>query len=398
MKRKTISVIGGGPSALLLAAFIDSNQYDLTVYEMNKTPGRKFLVAGDGGFNLSHGSDTAQMIKQYEPAGFMDGYLSAFSNLDLRQWLESIGIKTFVGSSNRIYPLAGIKPVQVLNAILELIDKKGIKINTSHKWIGWNEKNELLFDNKLPVKSDMTVFALGGASWKVTGSNGQWLGVFAEKQIPVLPFRASNCGFKLNWSEEFIKACEGKPLKNISLSAAGKTVKGELVVTSAGLEGNAIYALSTVIQDELLKNGMAVISIDFKPMWSLSEVISKLNEESKGNIQERLQKSLNIGASAIKLLKSVLSKTEYTNPETLAAAVKQLPLQITGSSDIDEAISSTGGIDLEAIDKHFQLKHLPGHFCIGEMLNWNAPTGGYLLQACFSMGVALARYLNSLKD
>ena len=379
---------------MLLAAFIDTDAYALTIYEQNKTPGRKFLVAGDGGFNLTHGSPIAAMAAQYEPAGFLDEALHSFSNDDLRSWLDGIGIKTFEGSSKRIYPLQGIKPIAVLQAILKHLHERGIHIQTECKWLGWNSDNALLFENKAPVKTDITVFALGGGSWKVTGSNGLWLDVFKEKGISVTPFLAANCAFQVSWPQELLQAHAGKPLKNIAISCGGKTAGGEVVLTGFGLEGNAIYALSSEIQKALETEGNALIAMDFKPMWSLEQVLQKLLAGKNQNIQQILKTDLKLSSAAIQILKSQLSKTAYLDPVQLATAIKQLPLRINASADIDEAISTSGGIALDAIDADFQLKALPSQYCIGEMLNWNAPTGGYLLQACFSMGVALAKHLN----
>lgn len=392
--KKSVSIIGGGPSALALAAFIDNEVYDVSIYEKNKTTSRKFLVAGDGGFNLTHGSAIENMLQQYEPIGFLDAALKSFTNNDLRTWLSKIGIETFEGSSNRIYPLKGIKPIEVLQAILQVLKNKGVTIHTEHEWIGWNEDNAILFKDKSAIHSDITVFALGGATWKVTGSDGQWLKTFYEKGISTLPFIASNCAFEVQWSKEFIAQHAGKPLKNISVNIGEPSSKGELVITTFGLEGNAIYAISSSIQKALRDKGKALIFIDLKPMWTETQVLEKLQKAEGRTIQDKLKTDLSINSSAIQILKNQMSKEDYQDIYKLAKTIKQVPIAITSSGTLDEAISSYGGIDLNAVDEYFQLKNIPNQYCIGEMLDWNAPTGGYLLQACFSMGVFLARRLN----
>ncbi len=392
--KKTISIIGGGASALAFSAFIDTNKYEVVLFDKNKALARKFLVAGDGGFNLTHGSMIDEMLNHYEPKGILDEALLAFTNEDFRKWLKDLGIETYVGSSGRVFPVKPIKPIEVLQAILNLIKNKGIQIKTNMEWTAWNTNNSIELNKSDAIKTDIVVFALGGSSWKVTGSDGNWLRFFESKQIPTLAFEASNCAFELNWSEEFTKNHAGKSLKNIALSTANKSYKGELTVSEFGLEGNAIYPLSTELKNQIKSDGHAIINIDFKPMLTDQEVLHKLLKSKAKNSNEKLKLDLNLSSTAIQIIKNNLSKEAYLNNLTLAKAIKQLPLSIVNAAPIDEAISTTGGIALEAIDEHYELKQLKNHYCIGEMLNWNAPTGGYLLQGCFSMGAKLARHLN----
>jgi uncharacterized flavoprotein (TIGR03862 family) len=393
--KKTISIIGGGASALAFSAFIDTNKYEVVLFDKNKALARKFLVAGDGGFNLTHGSVMDEMLNHYEPKGFLDEALLAFTNEDFRKWLKELGIETYVGSSGRVFPLKPIKPIEVLQAILNLLKKKGIHIKTNMEWTAWNTNNSIELNNSDVIKTDIVVFALGGSSWKVTGSDGNWLRFFESKQIPTQAFEASNCAFKLNWPEEFIKNHAGKSLKNIALSSSNKTYKGEVTVSEFGLEGNAIYPLSTEIKKQIKSNGQALINIDFKPMLTDQEVFNKLLNSKAKNSNEKLKLDLKLSSTAIQIIKNNLSKEAYLDNLTMAKAIKRLPLIAIAPATIDEAISTTGGISLEAIDVHYELKQLKNHYCIGEMLDWNAPTGGYLLQACFSMGVNLAKYLNT---
>ncbi|QXP74571.1 TIGR03862 family flavoprotein [Tenacibaculum sp. AHE15PA] len=391
--KKSIAIIGGGPSALFAAAFLDTNKFDVTIYEKKKSLGRKFLVAGDGGFNLSHGEAIHKMITRYTPTSFLKNALLNFTNDDLRNWLLSIAIPTFVGSSNRIYPEKGIKPITVLTNIKQFLSHKNIQFVYNYEWKGWNDKSELIFNENKINKVDYTIFSLGGASWKITGSEGNWTDSFKEKDINTLPFLPANCAYNINWKSDFISKNEGQPLKNIALSCLDKKQKGELVITKFGLEGNAIYALSPQIQSQLSANIKPVIYLDLKPMFTFTEVAKKINN-SHLRTTDILKKILKLSAPQIALLKTVLTKEEYINKNSIAEKIKALPLVIESAAPLNEAISTTGGIPLSEVNENFELKKLKNNYCIGEMLDWNAPTGGYLLQACFSMGASIAKHLN----
>jgi uncharacterized flavoprotein (TIGR03862 family) len=394
--KKTVSIIGGGPAGLMLAASLDSTLFDVTIYEKNKSLGRKFLVAGKGGFNLTHGEELDNFINRYTPNDFLEPALRKFSNEDLRTWLKSIGIETFVGSSHRIYPEKGMKPIEVLNQILDVLSSKGVKLQLDHDWKGWDQNNKLIFQSGETVNSDIVVFTLGGGSWKVTGSDGSWLSLFKEKGIKTLDFKPSNCAFQIDWINNFAKKNAGNPLKNIALTCADLTQKGELVITDFGLEGNAIYALSPQIQHELDTKGTAQLFLDLKPPLSIAQVAEKL-EKSKMNTTDSLDIELKLSRAQIDLIKTKVSKEVFLNPSLLAAAIKALPLTVLAPGDLDEAISTTGGIALDQVDENYQLNKLPNHYCLGEMLDWNAPTGGYLLQASFSMSAYLAMHLQGKK-
>lgn len=389
-----MAIIGGGAAGLLLAAFLDSSLFDITIYEKNKTFGRKLLVAGKGGFNLTHSEPIADLIQRYTPTNFLEEALLHFSNEDLRNWLETIGIPTFIGSSKRIYPKEDIKPIDVLSKILEVLKSKDVAFKFEHDWTGWNAKNELIFENQEIVSSDYIVFALGGGSWKVTGSDGSWLDIFRKQDIETIPFKPANCAYQIEWNPDFLQKHSGSPLKNIAVTCGSKYQKGELVITDFGLEGNAIYALSPEIQSELDSLGKATIYIDLKPSLT-EEDIKKRIENSNKKITETLSKDLNLSRLQINLIKDQLTKDEFLNTSVLASSIKALEFNVLAPAQIDEAISTTGGIPLDQVDSNHMLKKLPDHYCIGEMLDWNAPTGGYLLQACFSMGVHLASHINT---
>ena len=393
--KKTISIIGGGPTSLLLAAFLDVDKFDITIYEKNKTLGRKFLVAGKGGFNLTHSEPIYDLIERYTPSDFLKNSLSSFTNNDFRKWLHDLGIPTYVGSSKRVYPEEHIKPIIVLNTILNHIKNKGIHFKYNHVFTGWDTQNNLIINNEITC-SDYTVFCLGGGSWKITGSDGVWLKTFEEKGIKTIPFEASNCAFKIDWNSKFIENNEGIPLKNITISCANKQQKGEAVITRFGLEGNAIYGLSPQIRAQLKLHNKALIYIDFKPTFTLENVASKIKNSNFKNTTQILKKELKLSPSQITLLKTYLSKESYLNTEIISKYIKKFPLDVNDLSILDEAISTVGGIDINAVDTNFQLHKIPNQFCLGEMLNWDAPTGGYLLQACASNGVFLAKYLNKI--
>ncbi len=394
MDKKKISIIGGGPSAFLLACFLDPEKFSVTIYEKNKTFGRKFLVAGKGGFNLTHSETTQELINRYTPTGFLDKALQNFTNTDFRNWLDTIAIPTYIGSSKRVYPKQGIKPIEVLNAIAKTLKEKGVTIKYEHTFSGWNNTDEPLL-NKVAIKTDYTIFCLGGASWKITGSDGKWLDSFSEKGIKTKIFQGSNCGYKINWNKDFIKNHEGTPLKNITISCDTRLQKGEAVITTFGLEGNAIYGLSPQIRAQLAANLKAAIYIDFKPSLSIENLHAKMQVSGYKNTSQILKKEIKLSAAQIDLLKAYVSKEEYLNKEILAKKIKSFPLEILNTASIDESISTVGGIDLSAISQNFELEKLANQFCIGEMLDWDAPTGGYLLQGCVSTGVWLAKYLNT---
>lgn len=300
----------------------------------------------------------------------------------------------YTGTSNRVFPLKGIKPIEVLQAIEALLAKRQVKIEYGKTWQGWGENNELIFKEGDLVESDFQIFALGGGSWKVTGSDGVWLSAFADKGIETIPFQASNCAYSIDWEADFIARHEGAPLKNVAISCGRKTQKGEAVITKQGMEGNAIYALSPIIRQRLKQGQSATIYIDFKTTMPEGRVFSKLKRSRYQKLSDTLKNDLKLSTTQIALLKAYLSKEEFLEKDSLAKKIKAFPLVVIGTSEIDGAISTVGGLSLDEVDKNFQLKALPRQYCIGEMLDWDAPTGGYLLQACFSMGYGLAEHLN----
>jgi uncharacterized flavoprotein (TIGR03862 family) len=393
--KRTIAIIGGGAAALMAAAMLDENKYAVTIYEKNKSLGRKFLVAGDGGLNITHSEAIDTFIQKYTPSVFLEKSLKEFTNNDFRAWLLTIGIDTFIGSSKRVYPTKSIKPITVLNAIIDFVKNKHVAIKTGYEWTGFDANNNLTFNNNEIIQADIVIFALGGGSWKVTGANDTWLDYFSAMGVTTKTLQASNCAFIINWQPQFIALHEGAPVKNIGITCGFKTTKGEIVITKNGMEGGAIYALSAVIRSAKEMGNTVTITIDFKPMFTIEKILEKLQHKGSLTTSAFLKNELKLTAAVIALLKTSLTKDEFNNDIILSKAIKKLPLQIEDFGDIDEAISTVGGIALQEVNENFELLKLPNHYAFGEMLDWDAPTGGYLLQACSSMGYAVAEHLNN---
>lgn len=381
----------------MLAAQLDTKKYQVTLFEKKKTVGRKFLVAGEGGLNLTYDSSLEEFIAQYFPSEFMDPVIRQFTNEDLINWLNDHGIATFTGSSNRVFPDLELKPIEVLNKIVAYLSTKEIAFQLDKKWVGWNEEGHLCFEASEDVAADIVVFALGGASWKVTGSDGGWAKAFEARGLRVHAFRAANCAFGVAWNKNFINTHDGKPLKNIALTYNNHCSKGELVISKFGLEGNAIYALSQKIQAALLTEESVEIYLDLKPTMTVAQIRAKYKRSPLSKVTDILKEDLNLDRTAIGLLKQFSNKDTFLDPDLLAATIKSVPVIIQSADELDKAISTLGGIALDEIDEHFQCKKIPNAYAIGEMLDWYAPTGGYLLQGCFSMGFVLAKYLNGLE-
>ncbi len=396
--KKTVSIIGGGACALILACELDPKKFSISIFEKNNALGRKFLVAGDGGLNLTHSEDEKEFIARYTPNEFLKTAFFHFSNKKFISWINDMGIKTFVGTSGRVFPDKGIKPIDVLKRFEEKIKNNNVVLNFKHEWKGFSDNNELMFKtvsgNKI-IKSDIAVFCLGGASWPVTGSKGDWRSLFEIKNIKTNPFGPSNCSFKVEWPKTIIKDIEGKPLKNILITCADKTRAGEIVITGFGVEGSGIYPLSPEIREELRKNDVAKIYIDLKPLLTKDECLKKLEKaEPKLSYTENMINNLNLNKTQMILLKSKMSKNDFLDPVKFVNNLKALELLISALGPIEDAISTVGGINLNEITENFELKKIKDSYALGEMLDYDAPTGGYLLQSCFSMGKFLADHLN----
>ncbi|MCU0954815.1 MAG: TIGR03862 family flavoprotein [Hyphomicrobium sp.] len=391
---KEVAIMGAGPAGLAAAETLARHGVRVTIFERMPSPARKFLMAGRGGLNLTHSEDLDLFLSRYgRRRGNIAPALAAWSPSDAVAWAEGLGQETFIGSSGRIFPKA-MKASPLLRAWLRRLSDLGVEIKLRHAWTGWNDAGQpLVSDNGLPpqpIECDATILAFGGASWPRLGSDGAWRATLQAHGIPVAPFAASNCGLLVDWSEHFKSRFNGEPLKRIAATFAGETQRGEAVITHRGLEGGAIYALSSKIAAQPAEGSPSTIELDLKPDETLEIVTARLRRpRGKDSISNWLRKCLKLPPAAIGLLREV-RRDLPGDPDDLAKLIKHLPLTIAGIASLDRAISTAGGVPFEALDENLMLKHRPGTFIAGEMLDWDAPTGGYLLQATLATGVQAA--------
>ncbi len=391
-----IAVVGGGPAGLMAAEVLAGAGHAVTVYDRMPSLGRKFLMAGRGGLNLTHSEDVERFVARYaEAAPRLKPLLDAFSPADLRAWCEGLGHETFVGSSGRVFPRA-FKASPLLRAWLARLESLSVRFAPRHRWEGWSEDGALRFTRgdgeAVLVTPDATVLALGGASWPRLGSDGAWAETLTGRGVAVAPLRAANVGFTVPWSEVMRSRFAGEPLKRIALAFEGTSVRGEAMITAAGIEGGAVYALSAAIRDAILRDGQATIQVDLRPDLSVEALARRLAAPRSGQSASTfLRKAAALPPVAIALLREAHGTELPREPEALAGAIKAVPLTLDGIKPIARAISTAGGVSLEGVDEHLMLRDHPGVFVAGEMLDWEAPTGGYLLQATFATGVAAAK-------
>jgi uncharacterized flavoprotein (TIGR03862 family) len=391
-----IAILGGGPAGLMAAEILSAAGLGPTVYERMPTPGRKLLIAGRGGLNLTHSEPFDRFVTRYGAASRrLAPILEAFPPSALIAWAEGLGQEMFVGSSGRVFPKS-LKASPLLRAWLARLATQGVRLRTRHEWLGWDESGSLIFRTASAAtdttRADITILALGGASWSKLGSDGGWAAILARRGVNIRPLRPANCGFTIAWSDSFRDRFEGKPLKNIRLSFAGRGSRGDAMITRCGIEGGAVYALSATLRDEIAAAGRAVAEIDLRPDLSQAMIAAKLKRQRPGqSTTQTLRKALNLSPLAINLIREAHGITLPNDPDALAARVKSAALTLTGTGSMDRAISTAGGVDFSTLDETLMLRDLPGVYAAGEMLDWEAPTGGYLLQASFATGVAVAR-------
>ena len=394
--QRNVAVIGGGPAGLMAAEVLADQGVAVTVYDRMPSVGRKFLLAGRGGLNLTHSEDLARFLTRYgagEP--HLRVAIEAFSPARVQAWCETLGQKIFTGSSGRVFPVA-MKASPLLRAWLARLTAAGVTFRLRHTFEGFDADGSLRFataQGNVTVKHDATVLALGGASWPKLGSDGGWTGVLVDAGVAISPLQPANCGFLAPWSDVFRAKAEGQPLKRIALSFNGTVVRGECVVTHDGLEGGAIYALAAPLRDAIAANSEAVLHIDLLADIALRVLEEKMAQpRDKQSLANFLRKQTRLSQAAIALMQeaAILASTPLNAmaPETLAAFIKAVPVRLTGVAPMAGAISTAGGVDFSALDENFMLRKLPGVFAAGEMLDWEAPTGGYLLQGCFATGFA----------
>ena len=398
IQSRSVAVVGGGPAGLMAAEILIQGGVQVDLYDSMPSVGRKFLVAGKGGLNLTHAESREQFLSHYgtrRPQ--LEPLLEKFGPEELRKWVHELGIDTFVGTSGRVFPV-GMKTIPILHAWLARLRKAGVTFHMRHKWCGWSTNGSLLFetpDGVASIRPSAVVFALGGGSWARLGSDGAWVPLLIERWVAVAALKPSNCGFDVAWSNHFRTRFEGFPLKSVILSfsdSKGNTFRkqGEFIITKNGVEGSLIYALSSQLRDEIDANGSAVtINLDLAPGWSQKRLLERLSQpRGSRTLSGHLEKAVNIKGVKAGLLREFVPKQYFADPEYLAIAIKALPIPLIAPRPLDEAISSAGGVLFNGLDERLMIRSMPGVFCAGEMLDWEAPTGGYLLTACFASGRA----------
>lgn len=403
-----VAIIGGGPAGLMAAEILSAQGIKVDLYDAMPSVGRKFLLAGRGGLNLTHTEHAAGFLARYGTrATHIAPLLQQFNADALRLWAHGLGITTFVGSSGRVFP-AEMKAAPLLRAWLKRLREAGVVFHMRHRWLGWQAdqqlskqaKDTLLFatpHGQQTIDADATLLALGGGSWARLGSDGAWLPLLKQRGIDVAPLQAANCGFDVAWSEHFKTRFAGQPLKTVvascvDISGVEHARQGEFVVSDSGVEGSLIYALSAHLRDRITQDGAAVLTLDLLPDKSLERVRAEVvHPRGARSMSSHLQSKVGITGVKAGLLREILDKDGYADANKLAATIKALPLTVIAVRPLDEAISSAGGVPFEALDQHLMLKELPDVFCAGEMLDWEAPTGGYLLTACFASGYCAAQ-------
>ena len=365
----------------------------VTVYDRKPTPARKFLMAGRGGLNLTHSEDIETFIGRYGAAAErLDPVIRAFPPAELQTWCEGLGQPIFVGSSGRVFPKS-FKASPLLRAWMVRLESIGVEFKFNHDWQGWDKQNRLIISGE-PVVAEAAILALGGASWPRLGADGGWVDILKAQGIEIAPLRPANCGFAVDWSDIFKDRYAGEPLKPVALQFESKMVKGEIMISKNGIEGGSVYALSSQLREAIAARGSVALTLDLRPGVSAEALTEKLKlRRGRQTFTAWLRKASGLSPAAIGLLMEAPERKQLGEwpPEKLAGLIKAFPLNLTAPFSIERAISSAGGVRLEDVDQGFMLKKKPGIYVIGEMLDWEAPTGGYLLQACFSTAVCAAR-------
>jgi uncharacterized flavoprotein (TIGR03862 family) len=393
------AVIGAGPAGLMAAEVLAQGGARVTVFDAMPSAGRKFLMAGRGGLNLTHSEPLPAFLSRYrEAAARLEPAIAAFPPDRLRAWSEALGQPIFVGTSGRVFPKA-FKASPLLRAWLRRLDAGRVQFAFRHRWIGWDERGRLLFrtpDGERAIEARPTVLALGGASWARLGSDGTWTETLSAKGVVMSPLRPANCGFVVAWSDVFRDRFEGQPLKGIALKCGAHTLRGEAIVTKAGIEGGAIYALSAELREAIAEAGEMMLRVALRPDLSEADLAKRLAApRGKQSLSNFLRKAVQLSAVAVGLLQEAAITSDRSlsslSASELARLINGVPIRLTGTAPITRAISTAGGISLDELDADFMLRRLPGVFAAGEMLDWEGPTGGYLLQASFATGAAAGR-------
>ena len=391
----TVAVIGGGPAGLMAAETLRAAGLQVDLYDAKGSMGRKFLIAGKGGMNLTHSDPFDVFVTRYgERAHELAVWLRHFDADALRAWARGLGVETFVGTSGRVFPI-DLKAAPLLRGWVRRLREQGVRFHVLHRWLGWDEGGALRFSTPqgdASVRADAVVLALGGGSWPELGSDGAWVGVLRARDIDIAPLQPSNCGFDIGWSEHLASRFAGEPLKPVTArwrddDGNPHQRQGECVITATGIEGSLVYALSPMLRDAIARDGHATLVLDLLPGREESDLLRRLaRPRGSRSLSEHLRREAGVSGVRAALLYEVLDKAALADPAKIAATLKRFPFRLQRTRPIEEAISSAGGIPLEALDQGLMLRGLPGVFAAGEMLDWDAPTGGYLLTACFASG------------
>jgi uncharacterized flavoprotein (TIGR03862 family) len=398
---RRVAIIGGGPAGLMAAETVRAAGHQVDVYEAKGSPGRKFLIAGKGGLNLTHSDAHEVFVARYrERASEVGAWLADFDGPALRDWALGIGVETYVGSSGRVFPVDR-KAAPLLRGWVRRLKEQGVRLHVQHRWTGWADDGALRFETpegEVTVQADAVVLAMGGGSWPQLGSDAAWVAPLAARGIDVAPLQSANCGFDVDWTAYFRDRQAGAPLKPlvahwVALDGQPRTLQGECVISADGIEGSLIYAMAADLRDTLARDGAVTLHLDLLPGQTEAQLLDKLQRPRQGrSFGEHLRRQLGLGGVKSALLFEVLGKDAGQLPaDRIAAALKRLPLSLLRPRPMAEVISTAGGVRLEALDARLMLRQMPGTFCAGEMLDWEAPTGGYLLTACFASGLRAGR-------
>ena len=398
---RRVAIIGGGPAGLMAAETVRAAGHQVDVYEAKGSPGRKFLIAGKGGLNLTHSDAHEVFVARYrERASEVGAWLADFDGPALRDWALGFGVETYVGSSGRVFPVDR-KAAPLLRGWVRRLKEQGVRLHVQHRWTGWADDGALRFETpegEVTVQADAVVLAMGGGSWPQLGSDAAWVAPLAARGIDMAPLQSANCGFDVDWTAYFRDRQAGAPLKPlvahwVALDGQPRTLQGECVISADGIEGSLIYAMAADLRDTLARDGAVTLHLDLLPGQTEAQLLDKLQRPRQGrSFGEHLRRQLGLGGVKSALLFEVLGKDAGQLPaDRIAAALKRLPLSLLRPRPMAEVISTAGGVRLEALDAQLMLRDLPGTFCAGEMLDWEAPTGGYLLTACFASGLRAGR-------
>lgn len=391
---KQVAIIGGGPAGLIAAEVLSQHNIRVDLFDAMPSVGRKFLQAGKGGMNLTHSEAFEPFVNRYrQRQNEMRPLLQTFGADQLRQWAHDLGFDTFVGSSGRVFP-TDMRAAPLLRTWLQRLREAGVKFHVRHRWTGWDQQQQLVFatpEGETKVKADAVLLALGGGSWSRLGSDGAWVPQLQQKGIAVAPLKAANCGFECDWSADFHSRFAGSPVKTVVASLTDRDGnrterQGEFVITERGIEGSLIYVFAAELRDQLEQAGESTLTLDLLPHKTVERIEQELRSRGAKSLSTQLKSKIGIDGVKAGLLRECLSKETFTSEHLLAQAIKQFPLRVLRTTPMDEAISTAGGVCFSALNEQLMLQTLPGVFCAGEMLDWEAPTGGYLLTGCFASG------------